>query len=393
MRHEWVVRFDYGTVRPVGAPAGRSHGERGRSPPSAGPDKLVLRGPRLPHRPTTRRHVDEFDVARGRRADLLDDLGPVARATPGRSASTTRDRRDRSPTTRELGRRAATDDVPHADVVRRSLLTLRLMTHERHRRHRRGADHLAARGLRRRAQLGLPLLLAARRRPHPRVAARRRATPTRPTLWRRLAAARRRRRPRRPADHVRRRRRRGACPSATLDHLPGYAGSRPVRIGNGAVDAAADRRPRRGDDRPRAGPRAPASSADDDAWALQRALVDRPRRAPGSEPDNGLWEIRGPQRHFTHSRVMVWVAFDRAVAGGRAARPRRARSSAWRDAARPGARGGPRRRASTPSAAPSPSTTTPREVDASLLMLPAGRLHRRRRPADARHHRGRSRRT
>ena len=39
----------------------------------------------------------------------------------------------------------------------------------------------------------------------------------------------------------------------------------------------------------------------------------RPRRAPGSEPDNGLWEIRGPQRHFTHSRVMVWAAFDRAV--------------------------------------------------------------------------------
>ena len=49
------------------------------------------------------------------------------------------------------------------------------------------------------------------------------------------------------------------------------------------------------------------------------------------EPDNGLWEIRGPQRHFTHSRVMVWAAFDRAVAGGRGPRARRARSSEWRE--------------------------------------------------------------
>jgi GH15 family glucan-1,4-alpha-glucosidase len=32
-------------------------------------------------------------------------------------------------------------------------------------------------------------------------------------------------------------------------------------------------------------------------------------------PDNGLWEVRGPRRHFTHSRVMVWAAFDRAIAG------------------------------------------------------------------------------
>ena len=51
---------------------------------------------------------------------------------------------------------------------------------------------------------------------------------------------------------------------------------------------------------------------DADAWALQRALVDELADA-WEEPDHGLWEIRGPQRHFTHSRVMVWVAFDRAV--------------------------------------------------------------------------------
>ena len=34
---------------------------------------------------------------------------------------------------------------------------------------------------------------------------------------------------------------------------------------------------------------------------------------PGDEPDEGIWEVRGPRRHFTHSKVMAWVALDRAV--------------------------------------------------------------------------------
>ena len=50
------------------------------------------------------------------------------------------------------------------------------------------------------------------------------------------------------------------------------------------------------------------------SWNIQRALVDG-LAAHWQEPDNGLWEIRGPLRHFTHSRVMVWAAFDRAVQG------------------------------------------------------------------------------
>jgi GH15 family glucan-1,4-alpha-glucosidase len=50
----------------------------------------------------------------------------------------------------------------------------------------------------------------------------------------------------------------------------------------------------------------------EDAWNLQRVLVDHLAET-WQQPDNGLWEIRGPQQHFTHSRVMVWVAFDRAV--------------------------------------------------------------------------------
>jgi len=51
----------------------------------------------------------------------------------------------------------------------------------------------------------------------------------------------------------------------------------------------------------------------EDSWSLQRKLIDE-LAEHWDEPDNGLWEIRGPQRRFTHSRVMVWVAFDRAVA-------------------------------------------------------------------------------
>ena len=46
---------------------------------------------------------------------------------------------------------------------------------------------------------------------------------------------------------------------------------------------------------------------------MQRQLV-KELAEHWDQPDNGLWEIRGPLRKFTHSRVMVWVAFDRAIA-------------------------------------------------------------------------------
>ena len=47
------------------------------------------------------------------------------------------------------------------------------------------------------------------------------------------------------------------------------------------------------------------------AWALQHVLLDFLETA-WHEPDEGIWEVRGPRRHFTHSKVMAWVAFDRA---------------------------------------------------------------------------------
>jgi GH15 family glucan-1,4-alpha-glucosidase len=96
-----------------------------------------------------------------------------------------------------------------------------------------------------------------------------------------------------------------------LDWLDGYAGSKPVRIGNGAceqfqldvygevLDLLYQAR-RRG------------LVADDSAWALVRHLLANLEKR-WREPDEGIWEVRGPRRHFTHSKVMAWVAFDRGL--------------------------------------------------------------------------------
>jgi GH15 family glucan-1,4-alpha-glucosidase len=96
-----------------------------------------------------------------------------------------------------------------------------------------------------------------------------------------------------------------------LPWLQGYEGSTPVRIGNEAVDQlqldvwgevldslflARQAGLERGHD----------------SWNLQKALMHH-LEARWQEPDNGLWEMRGPRRHFTHSKVMAWVAADRMV--------------------------------------------------------------------------------
>ncbi len=52
--------------------------------------------------------------------------------------------------------------------------------------------------------------------------------------------------------------------------------------------------------------------ADDNIWALVRKLLEWLEDGWRRE-DAGIWEVRGPNRHFTHSKVMAWVAFDRAV--------------------------------------------------------------------------------
>ena len=97
-----------------------------------------------------------------------------------------------------------------------------------------------------------------------------------------------------------------------LPWLAGYEGSQPVRIGNGAseqfqldvygevLDVLHQARCR-------------GLEPDESAWALAGRCCSRTLERRWREPDEGIWEVRGPRRHFTHSKVMAWVAFDRAV--------------------------------------------------------------------------------
>jgi GH15 family glucan-1,4-alpha-glucosidase len=96
-----------------------------------------------------------------------------------------------------------------------------------------------------------------------------------------------------------------------LGWLGGYEGASPVRIGNAAysqhqldvygevMDALHLAR--------RVG-----LEPDENAWRIEQALMQF-LETDWENPDEGIWEVRGPQRHFTHSKVMAWVAVDRAV--------------------------------------------------------------------------------
>ena len=100
-------------------------------------------------------------------------------------------------------------------------------------------------------------------------------------------------------------------PEMELSWLDGYEHSQPVRIGNGAsnqlqldvygeVVEALYRARKQG------------LEASDPAWALTKKIFEWLETGWRHE-DEGIWEVRGPRRHFTHSKVMAWVAFDRAV--------------------------------------------------------------------------------
>jgi GH15 family glucan-1,4-alpha-glucosidase len=96
-----------------------------------------------------------------------------------------------------------------------------------------------------------------------------------------------------------------------LDWLPGYEGSRPVRIGNAAADQF------QLDVYGEVAGVAYVTSmvtgqVDPRNWPRMRALVEYLENA-WKEPDDGIWEVRGPRRHFVQSKVMAWLAFDCAV--------------------------------------------------------------------------------
>ncbi|WP_424531745.1 glycoside hydrolase family 15 protein [Sphaerisporangium viridialbum] len=100
-------------------------------------------------------------------------------------------------------------------------------------------------------------------------------------------------------------------PETELSWLDGYEDSRPVRIGNAAVDQL---------QLDVYGEvmnclylsRASGLTSISRTWAIQRSLMDF-LESHWDEPDEGLWEVRGPRRHFVHSKVMAWVAADRSI--------------------------------------------------------------------------------
>ena len=304
MRHEWVVRLGYGKVRPW-----VSRHDIDGTPiitAVAGPDRLVLRGTRLP-KAVDGTHEDTFDVTAGDELTFATTWIPSHHDVPpflefdGRIKATI----ERS----EHWADSCEYQGPYREAVVRSLVTLRLMTHG-------GTGGIVAApttslpeqfgGVRnwdyrfcwlRDASLTLEALLGCGYQEEARL--------WRDWLLRAVAGD--------PDDLQIMYAVDGGrdLPERELEHLPGYEGSRPVRTGNGAVnqkqtdvlgevmialEMARDL----------------CVPESEDSWALQRALVENLANH-WDQPDNGLWEIRGPLKHFTHSRVMVWVAFDRAV--------------------------------------------------------------------------------
>ncbi len=305
MLHEWVVRTGYGKVLPW---VSRTEDCDGVTVirAVAGPDMLVLRGDRLPE-PTDHHHRDEFTVRAGERYEFAMTWVPSWCEVP--SALDVPSRVDE--TVRRFDDWAArhTHEGPYREAVTRSLLVLRLLTDEL-----RGGIVAAPTtslpedvgGERnwdyrycwlRDASLTLEALLACGYVDETRL--------WRDWLVRAVAGD--------PADLQIMYAVDGSreLPERTLDHLPGYEGSRPVRVGNAAVDQrqsdvlgevmiSLDEARRLG------------VSESHESWAVQKALVDD-LADHWDQSDNGLWEIRGEPQHFTHSRVMVWAAFDRAV--------------------------------------------------------------------------------
>ena len=271
----------------------------------AGPDAIVVRGPELTAQ--NHSHQADFSVTEGETVDLTLTWYPSHRQPPPRIEVA---RRIRETTKWWRDWASSADRAPeYPDAVRRSLLVLRALTHE------------DTGGIVAAATTSLPEQFGGQRNWDYRYVWLRDASLTlevlldhgflaeadawRSWLLRSIAGD--------PSDVQIMY---GLAGERRLDEyelatLPGYEGSSPVRVGNGAflqyqgdvfgeVMVALQAARRLG------------AAEDDFSWPLQRALMTYVEEN-WMRPDNGIWEIRGPQRHFTHSRVMVWAAFDCAI--------------------------------------------------------------------------------
>ncbi|KQR64606.1 glycoside hydrolase family 15 protein [Frigoribacterium sp. Leaf172] len=305
MRVDLAIRFGYGSAMPWVRQVVEADGTALVA--TAGPDAVVVRGPRLTA--TDHTHEAGFDVSAGDVVDLTLTWYPSHRTPPtpidvdARIAETTAWWRDWAA--------RCTAPPAYEREVRRSLLILRALTNE------------DTGGIVAAATTSLPEQFGGSRNWDYRYVWLRDASMTLQALilhgyaeeaerWRgwllRAIAGD-------PADvqimyglagerylH-----------ESEIDGLPGYGGASPVRVGNGAY------RQYQGDifgEVMIALHEARLLGVDENeySWPLQRALlqyVDDNR----SRPDSGIWEIRGEVRHFTHSRVMIWAALDRGIKG------------------------------------------------------------------------------
>lgn len=304
---ELRVRFGYADALPWV----RQVPERGRHAliAIAGPDAIVVRGPEL----TAHDHVHgaDFTVAKGETVDLTLTWYPSHRAVPPAVPIAKRIRATEK-WWRSWAERSQQSPV-YTEEVRRSLLVLRALTHE------------DTGGIVAAATTSLPEEFGGQRNWDYRYVWLRDASLTLHVLldhgyvdeadaWRnwllRAIAG--------DPDDVQIMY--GLSGERHLDEyevasLPGYDGASPVRVGNGAytqfqgdgfghVMIALEAARVRGQAEP------------DFSWPLQRSLMSYIEKN-WRRPDNGIWEIRGPAREFTHSRVMLWAAVDCAVRGVR----------------------------------------------------------------------------
>ena len=275
----------------------------------AGPD--AHRGPRRRRctRPTTPHRASSIvDAGRDRRPH----------ASPGSRRTATLRRPSTSKPSLEHTRDWWTEwasgcehEGPYRDEVVRSLLLLRALTHLRDRRHRRRRHDLAARERSAASATGTTATSGCGMRRSRSPCCSPTATTTTSTTGATGCCARSRATP-------------ATCRSCTgspgerdldeRDHrqpprLPGRASGADRQR---RLHPVPGRRDRRGHARARPRPPRPACAETRFSWALQRALMGY-LEEHWREPDHGIWEIRGEPRHFTHSRVMVWAAFDCAV--------------------------------------------------------------------------------
>ncbi|AWB89424.1 glycoside hydrolase family 15 protein [Salinibacterium hongtaonis] len=307
MKQELRVRFGYASAMPWmrQQPEKRNHALVA----VAGPDAVVVRGPKLTA--VDHAHAGEFSVAEGETVDLSLIWYPSHRPVPGPVDVDGSLRETRASWTTW----AESTEVSgsYSAAVRRSLLVLRALTHE-------DTGGIAAA-----ATTSLPETWGGVRNWDYRFVWLRDASqtvevllsrgfstevePWRGWLLRAIAGA--------PSDVQIMYGLGGEreLAESEVHTLPGYRGAVPVRRGNdahkqfqgdvfGEVMFALHRARDKGITEGRF------------SWPLQRALMAFVEEVC-HRPDSGIWEIRGPSRHFTHSRVMMWAAFDCAIRGVR----------------------------------------------------------------------------